>query len=290
MKKRKVKQNKPYQIPKPIFLGGILMFFVVTGFFINQSRTYQPKKQEATSKVKTYTSEKLGYAISYPSSWVIEGSQNSAPAEIITNQTKDVMFSVQHIVGDGRLLKSSGVETVMNEIENSYRSDEKYTIQSLNKILWKGLPALYTTGSFNDKTGLWDFEEYSIFYGGEIYNLKINVKPEVSQKYTNTIKNTVNSFKIIGYNVSDSKSINGALGSVMNVVEVKNFQKDVFENNRSTFNIVLDRDPKDTGSYYVIAVFELFPDHRTTFNRYRVSQDDGKIYRYDAVSDGWDKL
>lgn len=266
------------------------MFLVITGFFVNQSRTYQPKKQETTSKVKTYSSEKLGYAISYPSSWIIEVSQNSAPAEIITNQDGNIMYSVQNSVGDGRLMKSDGVEAVMNEIENSFRSDEKYTIQSLNKILWKGLPALYTRGSFNDKTGLWDFEEYTIFYGGEIYNLRINVKPEVSKKFTDTIKKTVNSFEIFGYNVSDNESINKALGSVMNVVEVKSFQKDVFENNRSTFNIAIDRDPKGTGSYYVIAVFELFPDHRTTFNRYRVSQDDGKIYRYDGVNDGWDKL
>lgn len=74
---------------------------------------------------------------------------------------------------------------------------------------------------------------------------------------------------------------------VSQLSEVQDFKKAVEENGRSTFGVTVDH---QEGQYSVIRVFELFPDHITTFSWYRVDNKTGKVERQDIVTDTWEEV
>jgi len=81
---------------------------------------------------------------------------------------------------------------------------------------------------------------------------------------------------------SDTSETNQkAIAAVLNLQEVKEFKQAVSDNGKSTFQIGME----GFGGEEVVVVFEFFPDHRTTFNRYRVKN--GQISRYDVLEDKW---
>ena len=94
----------------------------------------------------------------------------------------------------------------------------------------------------------------------------------------------MSNFQITGF-ASDAGEVNlKAMAAVLNLAEVREFQKDVFENSRSKFFIGTEA----FGGSDVITVFEVFPDHRTTYNRYRMQND--QVSRYDVLEDTWVKV
>lgn len=75
--------------------------------------------------------------------------------------------------------------------------------------------------------------------------------------------------------------------------EVKEFKKAVEEGGRSKFNIDVGAEPTKDEPFYLIQVFEVFPDHRATFEWYRYYPDTGKVFRQfleRATDDNWDEV
>ncbi|MCR4263151.1 MAG: hypothetical protein NUV98_00340 [Candidatus Roizmanbacteria bacterium] len=84
----------------------------------------------------------------------------------------------------------------------------------------------------------------------------------------------------------DSDSI---VNRVIQLPEVQEFKQAVEENGRSTFYAEVEDFASSDPNSTVIRVFEVFPDHQTTFNRYSINTQ-GTISRYDGVNDRWEVI
>lgn len=294
MAKKKVSYEHYHFIKWILILVGIAIFgfllLKVVNFFLSISNYGLTKRPDNMYQAE-YSSDKNGYSISYPKDWVADTKQG-VPADIIKSPDGNMNIAVQHLVGDPRLLSRTGITPVMKELKDSYSINKDYTVDSIEGTTWNGLPTLQAKGKFTDKETLWNFEEYAIFFGSEMYNLRANWKNDNDKTLIQPI---ISSFKLNGYDSRDDEAANKALASVLDLSEVRKFQKDVIENNQSKFSISIESSPPDEPQlavepYYVIAVAEFFPDHRTTYNRYRVGKNNRKVYRYDVVNDSWDVL
>lgn len=288
-KKRK-KENSLKRLVFALFgflIIGFLLFRIINYYLPKDGLVKPPGDINQTE----FSSDKDGYSISYPKDWTTDTSY-TIPADISRNKTDTINVAIQRLVGDPRLLSRTGITPVMKELKDSYSINKDYTVDSLEGTTWRGLPVLQVKGKFTEKGTVWNFEEYAIFFGSEMYNLRANWKNDNEKA---VIQPIISSFRINGYDSRDDEGANKALASVLDLSEVRNFQKDVIENNQSKFSIFIDSSPPDEPQlavepYYVVAVVEFFPDHRTTFNRYRIGKNDGKVYRYDVVNDRWDKI
>ena len=77
---------------------------------------------------------------------------------------------------------------------------------------------------------------------------------------------------------------------VNNLPEFQELKKLIDKNGKSTLNLEITERPTKESPYYIIRVYEAFPDHRATVNWYRVSPD-GKIWQQDlSTVDKWDLI
>ena len=83
-----------------------------------------------------------------------------------------------------------------------------------------------------------------------------------------------------------NSSDESALTSVSELAEVVEFKNAVEEGGRSTFHVERENFGAAPQGTTAVRVFEIFPDHQTTFGRYAVDEN-SKIYRYDGVNDTW---
>ncbi len=80
---------------------------------------------------------------------------------------------------------------------------------------------------------------------------------------------------------------------VSQLSEVAEFKKDVEKNGRSKFAVEVASEPKtdtDLGQYYLIQVFEIFPDHTATFGWYRYDPKTRKLFRSNVALDTWEEV
>ncbi len=286
-KKSHIKEH--YHFIKWVFILG---WVAVGGFVLLLAVNFFFPKNGVGGPGGTYSSEYVsndgGYSISYPKTWTLDTS-STVPADIIKNPEDTVNIAVQRLVGDERMLTQHGVTATMKEMKDSYRLDKNYTVSLFEGMTWKGLPALQVKGTFSENGIEWNFEEYTIFFGSEIYNLRVNTKVDAAYDAAE-LNSVVDSFKLNGYDSRDQEEADKALADVMYLPEVKKFQSDVFGNNQSKFSVYVDSSPINEEPYYTVVVAEFFPDHRTTFNRYRVDLKNKEVFQYDVVNDRWDRL
>ena len=72
--------------------------------------------------------------------------------------------------------------------------------------------------------------------------------------------------------------------------EVQTFKKQVQASGRSTFGVQVDRKSTTNELYYIVQVYEIFPDHMTTFNWYRVNPTTWVVERQDLATDTWEQV
>ncbi|MBI4067313.1 hypothetical protein HY407_02925 [Candidatus Gottesmanbacteria bacterium] len=291
MAKRKVSYEHYHFIKWILILAGIATFgfllLKIVNFFISISNYGLIKRPDNMYQTE-YSNDKNGYSISYPKDFTRDTSAG-VPADIIKNSDDTVRIAIQRLVGDQRMLTLHGVTATMKEMKDAYRLDKNYTLDMFEGTTWKGLPALQVRGTFTENGISWNFEEYTIFFGSEIYNLRVNAKKD-AQYDQDAVQSSIDSFKLNGYDSREDEEANKALADVMYFPEVKKFQYDVFGNNQSKFSVYVDSSPSPQEPYYTVVVAEFFPDHRTTFNRYRVDLKNKDVFRYDVVNDTWDRL
>lgn len=68
-----------------------------------------------------------------------------------------------------------------------------------------------------------------------------------------------------------------AIDAVAKIQEVQDFKKLVEESSRSKFSIEIGALPTKNMPYYLVQVFEIFPDHQTTFAWYRYDPKSRKV-------------
>ncbi|MBI2617240.1 hypothetical protein HYW55_03850 [Candidatus Gottesmanbacteria bacterium] len=142
-----------------------------------------------------------------------------------------------------------------------------------------------------------------IGYQGKLGKKKLSAQPFITNKYLSYLAILLNAFSIAvslfatfaiftlftagtsGINQSEN-----GIERVSKLPEVVEFQQAVEEGGRSTFHVDIAKDPTADERFYLIQVFELFPDHRTTFGWYRYNPDEQKIYRNDIVNDTWEEV
>lgn len=286
---------------KQIIIAGIvflvIIFMVPVSSLFKKAPVKRAEKPKITAiapiktinfEIQTYESKSSKYSISYPGWWTMDTSLEKAPADLIFDSAGNVFISIQK-VEDSRLSEEGGLAVVRSSIGDSLLNDTKYSIREFNNITWKGFPAYYTSGIFNDGKNSWEFQEYGIFTDkNEIYTIRTNIAKAYSDNYQGSVKRVIDSFKITGYTEEEQqKKIDKALSKTLLLKEVKDFKTLVEKNGESKFGIAVDH---QEFPYQVIKVFESFPDHITTFNWYKVDSNTGKIYRQDIPSDKWEEV
>jgi len=96
-------------------------------------------------------------------------------------------------------------------------------------------------------------------------------------------------FGLVGWNMM-RKNTDSIVNRVTQLPEVQEFKQAVEENGRSTFMVRIDRMPTDQEPFYSVQVYEIFPDHQTTFNWYRVDKVTNNVSKLDIVTDTWEQV
>lgn len=263
---------------KPVFLilvAGLTLFAI---FFATSRSELTPQTTNSQKGTLTsHTNDKYKYAISYPDSWTSDTSGSQAPADLFFDKEKNVLIAVQ-VAEDPRLSKDNGFTLIMEDMKKEFARDTTYTLEAFKETTFHYIPGLYATGSFTDKDGTWNFVEYTLFPGkNTFYVLRGNVKQHAEQSQR-AIRDTV----IASFDITP-------LRLVAFLPEVVEFKNAVEENGRSTFRIELEKFGPAGELYIVVRVFEVFSDHQTTFNRYRVDPK-GMVSRYNGVTDTWENI
>ncbi|MEK7166657.1 MAG: hypothetical protein AAB874_07655, partial [Patescibacteria group bacterium] len=143
-------------------------------------KTPSPLTKESASS--TFTSDTAGYSVTLPFVWQ-KDADNPAAADIFSDKEKNVQVAIQFLPNDPRLLEVSGKADVINDNKKAYENDQKYEINKFNQTVWNGLPVVEVQGAFTEKGEVWDFAEYEIFFGSQIYNIRINTKPGYQKSF-----------------------------------------------------------------------------------------------------------
>lgn len=80
-----------------------------------------------------------------------------------------------------------------------------------------------------------------------------------------------------------------AIAKVSQLAEAKEFKMLVEENGRSSFAVEIAGQPEKDFPYYLVQVFEIFPDHRTTFGWYRFDPKTEVLWRQKLDGD-WEEI
>lgn len=280
---KKQLKNKQTSIRPLWWVIGVLIVLGV--IYLASQNKYSPEQQigQSTSESRTMTYKGNGYEISYPSDWILDDSKQEAPAVIISSQNGKAKVYIQPQY-DPILSSGSGKTALIKNLTDATKQNPDYTISSTEGTKVNGNMAYLMEGTFKNQGKEWDFREYTIFgEDGYFYTLRINNEPLQYQKALDVM---VGSFKVTVPNQDEVK----ARSLVEKLTEVQNFKKLVEKAKRSTFGVRIDRTPTTEEPYYVAQVYEMFPDHKTTFNWYRVNPKTWIVERQDLVTDTWEKV
>lgn len=276
-----MKKKGSTRLDKRLLIGIVFVFLFIGGWalFVKNKTNHPQNPQYAREIFSTkFTNDQNGYTISYPTDWTIDTSRSQAPADLITDKTGDALVAIQTI-DDQRLLKESGDTKVANDLKQGFVSNADYTLDEFKQTFFDGKLSYFAKGSFKDSKGEWNFIEYTILAGGErLYIVRTNTKKNASTALVKAAESIATSFSLVPYH------------KVALLAEVEEFESAVIKNGRSKFGIWVDSWPTLKNPYYTVQVFETFPDHRTTFNWYRVNQKDGKVYRQNIAKDTWEEV
>lgn len=256
-----------------LFVAAVFLIFTVIKFkpfnMIGKSSDHPIPKAKIL-----YKSHKYAYSLSYPEEWLFDGSRSQAPADLFSEKNKNAFVSVQ-TGEDVNLVKDKAVSLIGQEIKKEFTVNKDYKLDEFKETTLNFLPGFLGRGSFKDKNSLWDFTEYTLFPGGNtFYVIRGNVKQSATAQEKSVMEGVASSFEIFPFR------------RLLSLAEVREFKKLVEENKRSTFHIEIEK-TGNSQEPMVIRIFEVFPDHQVTFNRYRVDPKGESVWRYDAVTDSW---
>ncbi|MCR4264164.1 MAG: hypothetical protein NUV98_05615 [Candidatus Roizmanbacteria bacterium] len=286
---KKTRKNKR-RVIKPLWwvLGVLIVVAGIYALLQNNQNGYLPVQQIAPPNSKSSSTSTLipyignGYKISYLSDWQLDESKQQVPAIMFVSSDDSARLFVQPQY-DPRL--TSGAETALiKNIYDAFKQNPDYSISATNEVKVNGNAAFLVEGTFQEQGKKLEFQEYTFFgESGDFYTVRINNEPGQYQKALDTM---VGSFTITGPDANEVK----ARSLVENSSEVQGFKKQVEKSGRSTFGVRVDRTPNEDEPYYVIQVYELFPDHRTTFNWYRVHPTTWVVERQELATDTWEQV
>ena len=224
-----------------------------------------------------------GYEILYPNNWQLDESEQEAPAVIIASLDNHAKVYIQAQY-DPRLITGSGKAATIKNLTDAFRQNPDYSITSTLGSEINGNVAYLVNGTFKDNGKQLEFREYTIFGDdGNYYSLRINNNPGDYQK---ALDGMVSSFTITQPNQDEVT----ARDLVETLGEVQTFKKQVQASGRSTFGVQVDRKSTTNELYYIVQVYEIFPDHMTTFNWYRVNPTTWVVERQDLATDTWEQV
>lgn len=121
---------------------------------------------------------------------------------------------------------------------------------------------------------------------------QVQMKEKTDKKSTSSFQplfiSAVVVFTLISALVFFQKKAISHVDTINSLAEVQEFKRAVEENKRSTFYISKEEfATAQSGTVY--RVYEIFPDHQTTFNRYTIDEK-GDILKYNGVLDTWDQV
>lgn len=272
-------RNKKKSDRKSVYLV-LVVGLILLAFLILISQTGGlPLKRTSSQKetVLAHISDQYKYTISIPVDWTSDTTRSQAPADLFFDNEKSVLVAVQ-MGDDPRLHKDDGFAQIIEDIKKAFTVDSNYKLDEFKTTTFRHIPALYATGTFTDKKDLWHFVEYTLFPGSStFYVLRGNVKQNAKQQQRLKRDDAIVSFDIT------------PLKLVASLPEVKEFKNAVEKNGRSIFRLNLEEFGPINEEYTVVRVFEIYSDHQTTFNRYRVYPK-GMISRYSALTDMWEDI
>ena len=280
------KKQKSKQITiKPLWwvIGAVLVTVVVIIFYRSPKYSLEQQIGNSNSGSGLIVYQGNGYEISYPKNWQLDESKQEAPAVIIVSPDKRVKVYI-HPQYDQRLTSDSGKTALIKNLMDAYDQNRDYSITSDESVEINGNQAFLIEGTFKEEGKQLEFSEYTFFgESGDFYTVRINFEQGEDIK---AITNIIQSFKSTGPNADEIKARN----LVEKVAEVIAFKKQVDIGDRSVFTVRIDRSPTIEIPYYVVQVYEIFPDHTTTFNWYRVSPKTWVVERQDLATDTWNAV
>lgn len=282
-----MKKKPKIQIKKfsPVWwIVGIGMILAVVVISRTSRKTYSPEQQigrDSNSHVTLYKGN--GYEISYERSWQLDDTEAEAPATIVSSPDgrAKVYIQPQH---DPRLKSNSGKTALIKNLTDNFRQNPDYSLASTEEAKINGKTAYLVEGTLNYQGTQLEFREYTFFgESGDFYTLRINSEPGQHQK---ALDNLVGSFTILGPDENEIK----VRSLIEKIPEVQNFRRDVEKSNRSTSGVRIDKNPDTDETYYVVQVYEVFADHTTTFNWYRVHPVSWIVERQNLATDTWEAV
>lgn len=111
-----------------------------------------------------YHSLSHGYSFWYPSTWILDNSDEEGPTLTVTLPDEQAIFSVSSLA-DQRLAQEGGLDAVFVDIHAGFDQDERYTIADYNQGPETGalLAGVYIThGGFADGGIEYRFKETGI--------------------------------------------------------------------------------------------------------------------------------
>lgn len=263
-----------------IIIVGVLAIAAAAIFFVGVSE--KEKTSIANYPTKEFHS-KYGFTVTYPENWIVDDSQENAPAEFIREPNDRSFYSMQAHT-DPRLTNSGELPKVYQDIENSFKNDASYLVEESG---WEregkntANNSYFVSGSFTEGGKSWRFKELTIFSeAGNVLVLRGVSLKEYADLYGPVLDRI---FSSVAQNGRTS-----ATGEVSGITKNQARLKVEALSEVTIYKALLAKASKkaelaveEGGAEWNVHVFEIVRDgatsHTATFGWYRVDKQTGII-------------
>ena len=226
---------------------------------------------------------KYGFTVTYPENWIIDDSQEDAPAEFIREPNGRAFYSMQAQI-DPRLVNSDELENVYQDTENSFRNDEKYLVEESG---WEHEDkttadnSYFAAGLYAESGQNWRFKEVTIFSkSGNVLVLRGMSLKEYAREYGPIIDKIFSSVmqtdEKISRETAPKVTQEDALAKVKSLPEVMEYEKMLVGAGKQATIEAEDQD--DAWGVHVFEVVTNDADtHTATFGWYQVNKQTGVV-------------
>lgn len=144
----------------------------------------------------SYQSDSMEYKVTYPGTWTLDDTKDSFDGHILSDPLEHVIITITE-TPESQVLSQRGVEALADSIEQALKFDSAFTLERFDRLLWRGHPTIYTSGTRRIGGETFHTREYNIVRPDHtgMLNVNISTKDSAESVYEKPIREILKSLE-----------------------------------------------------------------------------------------------
>ena len=145
----------------------------------------------------SYKSDSIGYSLRYPATWSLDDSRATFSGDIISDADQRVIVTIS-ATPTPAVSSQLDILRMTNTLEESLTTDDSFTPISVQRLVWKNLPALFSDGMRVIGNQPFHTRTYNIFRStkSDMLTISISSQEESEVQYEEVLSTLLKSLKV----------------------------------------------------------------------------------------------